>query len=277
MEHPLIYDIGMNNGDDTAYYLSLGCKVIAVEAIAALVSQAEKRFKSYIQSKQLIILNIGLTESEGYIDFYVNKYDSGWSSFHVNLAERGNLGYDIIKVKTKSLGQLLGEYGVPYYLKVDIEGNDRIVLEALSKLGTKPKYLSMELYNLEEIVLISQLGYSKFKIIDQQNFLPLEVPSTAEHNVYKNLCAFNTSKNFGVRVIRKLFGKVINQIMERKFKRVFHYDHPLGSSGTFGEHLPGKWHSLEEIREVFPFYKQRFEQLAGNKAYGWWIDIHAQY
>jgi hypothetical protein len=41
----LIYDIGMNNGDDTAYYLQRGFRVIAVEANPALVSQAIQRFE----------------------------------------------------------------------------------------------------------------------------------------------------------------------------------------------------------------------------------------
>ncbi len=35
----LVYDIGMNNGDDTAYYLSLGFRTVAIEANPELVDQ----------------------------------------------------------------------------------------------------------------------------------------------------------------------------------------------------------------------------------------------
>ena len=37
----LIYDVGMNNGDDTAYYLSLGFRTVAIEADPELVEQAK--------------------------------------------------------------------------------------------------------------------------------------------------------------------------------------------------------------------------------------------
>jgi len=40
----LIYDVGMNNGDDSAYYLSLGFRVVAIEANPELVEQAKLRF-----------------------------------------------------------------------------------------------------------------------------------------------------------------------------------------------------------------------------------------
>jgi hypothetical protein len=39
----LIYDVGMNNGDDTAYYLSRGFRVIAIEASPVMVEDASRR------------------------------------------------------------------------------------------------------------------------------------------------------------------------------------------------------------------------------------------
>lgn len=40
----IVFDVGMNNGDDSAYYLSKGYRVIAVEANPALVEKARIRF-----------------------------------------------------------------------------------------------------------------------------------------------------------------------------------------------------------------------------------------
>lgn len=275
MNSHLIYDIGMNNGDDTAYYLSLGYKVIAVEAAPNLADAASERFKSFIEENKLQILNIGISECEGSMPFYINKYDSGWNSFDLNLGSRGGSGYDIIEVKTKTLDQVISEYGVPYYLKVDIEGYDRIAINSLLKCAEKPRFISIELYSIEEITLLGKLGYTKFKIIDQQNFLPLEIPATKEYLIYKKLTAFKTSRYFVTRVIRKLFGKMITGLLEKKYKHFFNYNHTLGSSGPFGENYPGKWHSFNEIKELFIYYKTEFEQLPGNKENGWWIDIHA--
>jgi hypothetical protein len=52
----LVYDVGMNNGDDTAYYLSLGFRVVAIDANPELVEQAKSRFANEIASQRLIIL-----------------------------------------------------------------------------------------------------------------------------------------------------------------------------------------------------------------------------
>ena len=61
----LIYDIGMNNGDDTAYYLQRGFRVIAVEANPALVSQAIQRFEREVAEDRLVVLNVGIAEQPG--------------------------------------------------------------------------------------------------------------------------------------------------------------------------------------------------------------------
>jgi 16S rRNA A1518/A1519 N6-dimethyltransferase RsmA/KsgA/DIM1 with predicted DNA glycosylase/AP lyase activity len=42
----LIYDVGMNNGDDTAYYLRRGFRVVAIEADTRLVRCAAERFRA---------------------------------------------------------------------------------------------------------------------------------------------------------------------------------------------------------------------------------------
>jgi hypothetical protein len=47
----------MNNGDDTAYYLSRGFRTVAIEANPELVKYAKARFAREIASGRLIILN----------------------------------------------------------------------------------------------------------------------------------------------------------------------------------------------------------------------------
>jgi len=44
----LIYDVGMNNGDDTAYYLRRGFRVVAIEANTCLAKCAAERFRTQI-------------------------------------------------------------------------------------------------------------------------------------------------------------------------------------------------------------------------------------
>ena len=275
MNQNVVYDIGMSNGDDTAYYLSLGYNVVAVEAIPDLVRKAEKRFKQFIESGRLKIVNVGIAENEGRVNFYVNKYDSGWSSFHLHLANRGNIGYDVVAIETKSLNQVISEYGNPYYVKVDIEGYDMVALNSLFACEEKPMFLSVELFDLNGIQLLQQLGYKKFKIIDQQSLLPLELPESVEYSTFNRLNVFKSSKNFFLRVVRKIFGPFIINKMEKKFKRNFKYSHTLGTSGPFGDDGFGIWHSFDEIQIIYQDYKSRFEQTSGGKEFGWWIDLHA--
>ena len=40
--------------------------------------------------------------------------------------------------------QILGEYGIPYYLKVDIEGADLLCLEGLTWFTSRLTYISIE-------------------------------------------------------------------------------------------------------------------------------------
>ena len=82
----LIYDVGMNNGDDTAYYLSLGFRTIAIEANPELVEHAKSRFARETASGRLIVLNIGIADHEGQLPFWICEADSRWSSFNQEYA-----------------------------------------------------------------------------------------------------------------------------------------------------------------------------------------------
>src|SRR4051812_26521188 len=132
MNNQLIYDIGMHNGDDTAYYLFKGYNVVAIDASPDLVTKANQRFKDAIKEGRVKILNIGIDSKEGNMNFYLNKVNSVWNSFDKEIGERGGGGYDVINVKTNSLEQVMKLHGVPYYMKIDIEGNDILCLVSLA-------------------------------------------------------------------------------------------------------------------------------------------------
>jgi hypothetical protein len=59
----LIYDIGMHNGNDTAYYLFRGFRVVGVEANPLLVEQVRERFAAEIASNRLTVLNTGTSRA----------------------------------------------------------------------------------------------------------------------------------------------------------------------------------------------------------------------
>ena len=52
----LIYDVGMHKGEDTDFYLRKGFRVVAFEADPDLTGYCRKRFKEFLDSGQLKIV-----------------------------------------------------------------------------------------------------------------------------------------------------------------------------------------------------------------------------
>ncbi len=132
MESDLIYDVGMNNGDDTAYYLHKGYRVVAIEAHPVQARKAAERFENDVAEGRLTILNIAVSEEEAELPFWVCESVSEWSSFDRKIASRQGAPHRRITVHGKRFSDILKMHGVPYYLKVDIEGSDLLCVRALS-------------------------------------------------------------------------------------------------------------------------------------------------
>lgn len=155
---PLIFDLGMNDGTDAAYYLSCGFNVVAVEANPELCEQARKRF-----GNQITIIEAAITDRNGKADFYISEND------HLSslLPERAKSNHKIT-VNCITIDDLFKRFGVPYYLKIDIEGAD---LAVIAMLDRRPKYLSVEdcRFGPKYIEKLAALGY-EFQLIDQSQF-----------------------------------------------------------------------------------------------------------
>ncbi|MFN5513307.1 MAG: FkbM family methyltransferase [Cyanobacteriota bacterium] len=166
-EKAIIYDIGANNGDDIPYYLKKADVVVAVEANPDLCRQMRERFPSEIQQGRLVIENCVLT-SEGQgetVPFYVHKTVHVRSQFP---PPRHNPDeFERVLLPGKSVSQLIEEHGYPYYIKIDIEHYDHILLRSLFKSGIRPFYLSAESHNIEVFLLLTSLGgYNSFKVVN---------------------------------------------------------------------------------------------------------------
>lgn len=141
---PLIMDIGMNNGRDTLFYLRKGFRVVAIEANPLLAQKVQKELKGFIASGQLVIEPIGLAQKEGQFTFYVNLDNDHWSSFNKSWGTRNGTRYKEIPVACMPPQSLFQRHGMPYYLKIDIGGNDIEVVRALHDFSDRPRYISIE-------------------------------------------------------------------------------------------------------------------------------------
>jgi len=283
MEANLIYDVGMNNGDDTAYYLSRGFRVLAIEANPVFVEQCLRRFKREIGAGMLSILNIGVSDSEGTCPFWICDEHPEWSSFDRCIASRDNSNHHQINVCCRRFQSILREFGNPYYLKLDIEGNEICCLRDLPA-SDLPKYVSFEktdTWATDSLTLLNDLGYTGFKLISQANYLALQYPATPEERAYERAQRVLLSRNLLLRVARRAG---MRRWLERRVNRTrsrHGWIFPQGSSGPFGEDLLGKWQSYREITETLAVANSA--RIAKTQSvfwaeedYSFWADFHAR-
>lgn len=257
----LIYDVGVHNGDDTAYYLSRGYAVVGIEANLTLVDALKTRFTRELDAGQLTLLPVGVAETAGWLDFWVCDDHTEWSSFDPNKAALGGKTSRPVKVETRPFASIVAEFGVPHYCKVDIEGNDQLCLAGLTP-ETRPDYLSIELSHRtagDDFERMIELGYSRFKIIDQSNFAPVTPMSRAVNAALPQ--ALGTQ-----------FDRVQSKLLGTRKRGTWSF--PYGSSGPFGADLPGRWRPLETALAIWRGIK-RDDEEAGGTGIGRWYDIHA--
>jgi FkbM family methyltransferase len=283
MQADLIYDVGMGNGDDTAYYLSRGFRVVAIEANPSMVEQTSRRFEREIADGTLSILNIGICDKEGDLPFWICDSNSDWSSFARLIASRCGAPNHEIHIKSRRLGSVLTEFGIPYYLKLDIEGREICCLRDLTAFTDLPKYVSFEQSGSarEGLPLLNKLGYKGFKLISQLNYLPIEYPPAPEENSHARAGKLLQSQNPFLRAARKIG---MSRWLEYRIDRTRcrnGWTFPMGSSGPFAEDIPGRWQSVEEI--VTTLANAYADCQAGtasvfwdNRSYSFWADFHAR-
>jgi FkbM family methyltransferase len=168
----MIFDIGFHNGTDTKNYLEKGFKVIAVEANEDLCNEGSKMFAQAIEGGRLIILNRAFADhGHGEIPFFVHT-NLDWSTADPDKAEYLEIEKTSKMIKTISYHDLIAVFGMPYYIKCDIEGYDYKLIEQIceSDRKIKPEYISFELSRLDYFKIFSFLyvaGYRKFQLRNQ--------------------------------------------------------------------------------------------------------------
>ena len=175
MDRKLVYDVGGYDGTDTSRYLSLGYRVVCIEAAPNLAAQITTRFQREISAGQCTVLNVAIGTTNGHIPFYLSS-TSLLYSFDRSLATRHGALVTEISVPTRTFDSILAEHGVPYFLKIDIEGADHACLRALG--GEVPQYLSFEAGrdSFDMLLLLANLGYTRFSLVCRRTFQQITVP-----------------------------------------------------------------------------------------------------
>jgi FkbM family methyltransferase len=262
----LVFDIGMHDGNDTAYYLARGYNVVAVEANPALCATAEQRFAAEIAAGRLTIVNVGITDQAGQLEFWISE-KSVWSSFDKNLATSAGVAASAIVVRTIRFSELLRAYPAPLYIKIDIEGNDSLCIHDLAQCSALPAFVSFEGHDnaTRDMRLLASLGYEGFKCVRQCDWREI------------------TSTNMSMqRNLRRLMASVSRHRRAQNILQAIHYRRPrrgewkfeFGSSGPLGRELPGRWMTCDEAVDVWK-YEQAVMRDFNDGPFGEWFDIHA--
>jgi len=244
----LVFDVGLHRGEDTAYYLALGYRVVAFEANPELVAECRQRFARQVADGRLTIVEGAITDSDAEtITFYRHSELSVWGTTDPEWAARNEqIGASrSITVPTVSFPEQLERHGVPYYLKVDIEGADTLCLESLRQAPATPVYASIEadLSDLStiqsELDLLESLGFDSFAAVQQGTIPGRRIETTGLDGARVNHeFVLNASGPFGADVDGWGTRSETDERYRRIVRRYRRFDHrsPIGRF-ALGRHL----------------------------------------
>ena len=244
----IIYDFGANNGDNIPYYLLKSDLVIAVEANPELCNLIKNRFNKEIEDKKLIVENCILISkiSSPTNKFYLHKERHLLSQFP---KPEPDLLYKFneVTIIAKNVIEIIKKYGEPYYIKIDLENYDHIILKEIFINNIKPKYISAESTFIDIYCLMIILGeYKSFKLVNGDNV----------QFVYEK------------KKIEALNGKE-------------EYSFPANSAGPFGNDIIGPWISPENFFHLLAhkglgwkdIHCSSIDRAEKNESYLKYIDI----
>ena len=260
----IAYDIGMHDGADSRHYLQMGYRVVAVEANPDLCALCADSFAREIAEGRLRILNVAIADSAGKREFWVCDRQTVWSSLDRSIASRDGAAARAITVECMRLDDIIREFGVGEYAKIDIEGADGIAVGQLTR-GIAPAFISVELDHRNAAAQLEQLralGYDRFKLICQNlGWLAMSARTLPLlRRAPRSVLGGTVSR--GVTLARQLQWRLRGMRLRRS------------ASGPAGPLTDGRWIGFDATTALADTVV-RLDARAGTAGLGWWFDIHA--
>lgn len=131
----LIFDVGANVGDKSAVFSKLARKVVAFEPTERLYLSLKKRFRN----TNVEVMNYALGSTVGKLDFFEVPDNAAYNSLsrkHIDtiIPTRNIASESVIqtkKIQVEQIDHFIDQYGVPDYIKIDVEGYEFEVLKGL--------------------------------------------------------------------------------------------------------------------------------------------------
>jgi len=132
-KNDLCFDVGANLGNRVGPLLALGAKVVAIEPQASCYKVLRTKY-----GRKIKLVTKGLGAEGGTQNFYISDAHtiSSFSKEFVDTMKEGRFKnytwQEPVKVEVTTLDALIQKYGVPSFIKIDVEGYELEVLKGLS-------------------------------------------------------------------------------------------------------------------------------------------------
>jgi FkbM family methyltransferase len=130
----LVFDVGANLGNRVQVFLSLKNKVVVVEP-----QDYCNRFLKRKYGNAITLLKLALGAKKDKMTMYINSTSSTVSSLSkdwIDSMKNGRFSTETwdqtAEVEVDTLDNLIGNYGRPHFIKIDVEGFETDVLKGLS-------------------------------------------------------------------------------------------------------------------------------------------------
>jgi FkbM family methyltransferase len=145
----LYFDVGANLGNRIEPVLEIGGRVVAVEPQDVCYKYLVRKF-----GKKIILIKKGLADKVGTREFFVSNVHvtSSFSTEWIESVKQSGRFKQRewskkVRMEMTTLDELIQEYGVPAFIKIDVEGFE---LEVLQGLSTPIPVISFE-YTVPEL------------------------------------------------------------------------------------------------------------------------------
>lgn len=137
----LIFDIGAYDGHKTAAFLELADKVVSCEPDLKNYVLLKVKFRN---QKKVFLENIAVAEINSTKEMFIHHPGSAFNTLNPKFKKiletqgikrwKENIVFKKKKfIQACTLDTLIEKYGVPYYIKIDAEGNELQIIKGLSK------------------------------------------------------------------------------------------------------------------------------------------------